>query len=77
MTHLAENSAVGRNDALNGVIGIIGVKGDIVGCVAAEINILSYDLTIGGKLLDERLIGNKSALAVRNGNGVNFALLRF
>ena len=64
MTHFAENSAVRRDNALYCKIGIIRVKGDIICCVAAEINILSDNLTVGGKLSDKSFVGNETTLAV-------------
>ena len=51
MTHFTEYSAVGRGDTLDCIHGIVGVKANVAGCVALEVNILGRDLSVFNKRL--------------------------
>ena len=62
MAHLAQNTAIGRGNALNGPVGAVGVEMDIHGGFAGKVNILRSNLTIFNKLLDKLFGSYKSAL---------------
>ena len=53
VAHLAQDSAVGGRDALNGVQGAVGVEVDIGGGVAVQVNVLGGDLTVCRQLCDK------------------------
>ena len=46
VTHLAEDTAVGRSDTFDGEQGAVGVEGGIHGGVAFQIYVLGSDLTV-------------------------------
>ena len=46
VTHLAENSAVGRGNALDSEQRTVGVEGGVHGGIALQVNVLGGDLTV-------------------------------
>ena len=68
VAHLAEDTAVGAGDALNGEQGAVGVEGGIHGGLAIQIHVLGGDLTILGQLQCQCFGGEEAAFAVGDGN---------
>ena len=64
VAHLAEDTAVGRGDALDSEAGVVGIIMYIGRGTAAEIVVLRRDLAVRGELTDQFLTRQESALAV-------------
>ena len=65
----------GGGDALDGADGAVGIESSIHCSISVKACILRGDLAVCGKLFDQLLRGEKTPLAVRNGNGVNISHL--
>ena len=55
VAHLAEDPAVRRGDALDGIQRAVGIEVDIGSSVAFQIHILGSDLAVGCQLADQLL----------------------
>ena len=75
VTHLTEDSTIGRGDTLDRADGAVGIEGGIHGGNAAQIHVLGSDLAVCGKLLHQFLACDEATLAVGDGNGVDLAHL--
>ena len=70
--HFAKHPPVGGGDALDGADGAVGIESNIHCSISVKACILRGDLAVCGKLFDQLLRGEKTPLAVRNGNGVKY-----
>ena len=73
VTHLTDNSSVGRGDALDRPNGVVGIEVNILGRIARKVNVLCHDLSVLCKCLDRFLVAKESTLAVRDRNVVDLA----
>lgn len=71
VAHLAEDPAVRRGDALDGVQGIVGVEMHVAGGIALQIHILGGDLAVLRQLPNQGFFCQEPALAVGNGHIVH------
>ena len=70
--HFPEDAAAGGGDAFDGGEGAVGVEGVLHGGGAGGIAVLGGDLAVGGEGGESFRRGEKLALAVGDGNGVDF-----
>ena len=68
VAHLAEDTAIGRGDALDGEDGAVGIEVDISGGLVQQIHVLGGDLTVGSQLADGLQACVEAALAVGDGH---------
>ena len=67
VTHLTEDTTIGRGDAFNGAQGTVGVEVDVGSCLAAQIYVLGGDLAVCCQLGNQ--LGGSQELAFAVGNG--------
>ena len=73
MAHLAQNPAVARYDAFDGVRRAVGVVGRLGRHAAFGIDVLEGHLPVGEKLLGQLLADDELALSVADGDRVHLA----
>src|SRR5699024_4037518 len=72
---LAVNAPVGGGDPLDGGIGAVGVEADVHGGIPVEIDVLGGDLPVFRQTLEHAAAGDKAALPVGDGDGVDVVRL--
>ena len=73
VAHLAKDTSVRGGDALNGIERAVGVKVHVAGSPIVKVHVLGGNLAVGGKLPDQFLSCEETALAVRNRHAVDLA----
>ena len=68
--HLAQDPAVGGENALDGLHGAVGVGQHVHGGPTLQVHVLGAHLAVGDQVRDDALRSHKAALAVGHRDGV-------
>ena len=75
MSHLAENTSVGRSDTFNCTERAVGIPADGSGNCTVGSAVLSCNLTVFDETEHGSLVGNETSFTVRYGDTVDIASL--